>query len=267
MSLIDTHTHIFLEEFDADRTETVERATAAGVELMLLPNIDSTTIDRLHDTVDRFPDLCRPMMGLHPTSVNENFRDELDRIYPLFACRHYVAVGEIGIDLYWDATFRSQQIEAFETQLRWSFELDLPVAIHSRNAFADVFASVDRIGRNRLRGVFHSFGGTREELLTALTFSNFYLGINGSVTFKNAKFDKYLSIAPLDRIIVETDAPYLTPAPFRGKRNEPARLPLIILKLAEIYGLSPEIVAETTTQNARRLFLEPESFACFKKNA
>jgi len=254
MALTDTHTHIFLEEFDEDREKVIERALQAGVERFFLPNIDLETIERLHRTADAYPDICFPMMGLHPTSVGSDWQRDLDHIRKLFDQRKYIAVGEIGIDLYWDKTFRTEQIAAFETQLRWSLELDLPVAIHTRNAFPEVFESISKIGATALKGIFHSFGGTREELETALAFPNFCLGINGTVTFKNARFAEYLSIAPIERIVLETDAPYLAPAPNRGKRNEPSFLPLVAQKVAEIYGLDKADVGILTNCFTQRFF-------------
>jgi TatD DNase family protein len=254
MSLIDTHTHIFLEDFDGDLETVIERAQAAGVEKMCLPNIDLTTVERLHATTDRFPSLCFPMMGLHPTSVDENFNDALAAIRKLFNDRRYIAIGETGIDLYWDKTFCSQQLEAFETQLRWSLELDLPVVIHTRDAFPEVFACLERTDPDRLRGVFHCFGGSRDDLVNALSFKGFSIGINGTVTFKRSSLPEFLNLTPIDRLLLETDAPYLSPTPFRGQRNEPARLPLVLQKVAEIYGLPIETVAKITTENAKKLF-------------
>jgi TatD DNase family protein len=194
------------------------------------------------------------MMGLHPTSVGAGFREVLAQLKALFRDRKYVAVGEIGIDLYWDRTFLKEQIAAFEEQLQWSIEWNLPVSIHTREAFPQVFESLDSVGAAKLRGVFHSFGGSREELEKAVSYENFFLGINGVVTYKNVTFRDYLPIAPIERIVLETDAPYLPPVPYRGKRNEPAYLRYIVEKLAEIYGLPVETIADKTTENARRLF-------------
>ncbi|MDR2622429.1 MAG: TatD family hydrolase, partial [Dysgonamonadaceae bacterium] len=183
-----------------------------------------------------------------------DFRKDLATIEPWFEKRKYIAIGEIGIDLYWDKTFLKEQIEAFETQLQWSIEKNLPVAIHTREAFPEVFECIHKTGAEKLRGVFHSFGGSREELEEIIRLQNFMIGINGIVTYKNAKFREYLPLCPIERILLETDAPYLTPVPNRGKRNEPAYLPLIAGKLAETYELPVEIIAEKTTGNARRLF-------------
>jgi len=254
MYLIDSHTHIFLEEFDQDRDLVVQRAKEAGVQLFFLPNIDVGSIERLHNLSDQYPDCCFPMMGLHPTSINASFRHDLEVIKAELKKRKYMAIGEIGLDLYWDKTFLSEQIEAFEEQLRWSVEWNLPVAIHTREAFPQVFESLYKIGIERLRGVFHSFGGGREELEEIERCKNFMIGINGVITYKKADFRNYLSIFPPERIILETDSPYLSPVPLRGKRNEPANLLHVTAKLAEVYQVSTEKIAEITTKNAKRLF-------------
>jgi TatD DNase family protein len=252
--LIDSHTHIFTEEFDSDREEVIKRAIEVGVEKICLPNIDLESVDSLHRLCDRHPSFCFPMMGLHPTSVGNDYQEVLKKISDCFAGRKYIAVGEIGIDLYWDTTFLQEQITAFETQLQWSIDWNLPVAIQTRQAFLQVFESLDKVGAEQLRGVFHSFEGTREELEKAIAYKNFYLGINGIITYKKANFRDYLALAPIERIVLETDAPYLTPVPYRGKRNEPAYLLYIAGKLAEIYGLPIETVIDKTNENARRLF-------------
>ena len=254
MYLIDSHSHLFLEEFDSDRNLVIERAREAGVQLFCLPNIDIESIDRLHCLSDQYPDCCYPMMGLHPTSVKALFQSDLNIIKAELTKRKYIAIGEIGLDLYWDKTFLNEQIEVFEEQLRWSIEWNLPVAIHTREAFPQVFESLYRIGADRLRGVFHSFGGTREELEEIVLCKNFMIGINGVITYKKANFRDYLPSFPLERIILETDSPYLSPTPFRGKRNEPAYLLHVADKLAEVYNLPVETIAEVTTENARRLF-------------
>ena len=254
MYFVDTHTHLFLEEFDSDVCEVIRNATAAGVSQFCLPNIDLASINRLHTLSDQYPGQCYPMMGLHPTSVNRDFRQALETVENWLEKRKYIAIGEIGIDLYWDKTFLIEQVEAFEIQLGWSIEKGLPVAIHTRAAFPEVFESIHKVGADKLRGVFHSFGGSREELEEIVCLQNFMIGINGIVTYKNAAFRDYLALFPLERILLETDAPYLTPVPHRGKRNEPRYLLHIAGKLAEIYGLSLETVAEKTADNARRLF-------------
>jgi TatD DNase family protein len=252
--VVDTHTHLFAEEFDTDIREVFQRAFENGIQKFCLPNIDVESISRLNTLCDNYPLFCFPMMGLHPTAVKKDFEKDLKIIRCEFEKRKYIAVGEIGIDLYWDKTFIKEQIKAFEEQLRWSIKLNLPVAIHTREAFPQVFESLHKTGVDNLRGVFHSFGGSREELEEILKCRHFMLGINGVVTYKKAAFCDYLPLAPLDRILLETDAPYLTPVPFRGKRNEPAYLIPIARKIAEIYRLPIETIMEKTTENAQRLF-------------
>ena len=254
MQLVDTHTHIFSEEFDSDLDLVIKRAQEVGVEKFCLPNIDVESIDRLHQVCDAYPDSCYPMMGLHPTSVTPNFKNDLAIIRQCLENRKYIAVGEIGIDLYWDKTFLKEQIQAFEEQLKWSIEFDLPIAIHTRDAFPEVFKSLHKIGVDKLKGVFHSFGGSREELEEILRCDNFLIGINGVVTYKKSAFRDYLPIAPIEKIVIETDAPYLTPVPNRGKRNEPSYLIYTLEKLAEVYNLPIATVASKTTENALRLF-------------
>jgi len=209
------------------------------------------------------------MMGLHPTSVKAGFQRDLEIIKAELKKRKYIAIGEIGLDLYWDKTFISEQIEAFEEQLRWSIEWNLPVAIHTREAFPQVFESLYKIGIDRLRGVFHSFGGTREELEEIMLCKNFMIGINGVITYKKANFREYLTLFPLERIILETDSPYLSPVPQRGKRNEPAYLVHVVAKLAEVYNLSADEIGEITSENAGRLFegLRVPAFICHPQAA
>ena len=254
MYLIDTHTHIFSEEFDFDRAETIRRAVGTGVEKLLLPNIDLDSIASLHQVCDQYPCTCFPMMGLHPTSVGSDYIETLEKMRDCFSNRKYIAVGEIGVDLYWDKTFIQEQIVAFEEQLRWSIEWNLPVSVHVRKAYSQVFDSLDRVGADKLRGVFHCFGGSENELKKALTYKNFMFGINGVITYPKVNFRDYLTTVPIGRIVLETDAPYLPPVPYRGKRNEPAYIVNVAEKLAEIYNLSLTAVAEKTTENARQLF-------------
>ena len=254
MYLIDSHTHLFSEEFDSDRSLVIQRAREAKVRIFCLPNIDVDSMERLHRLSDQYPAWCYPMMGLHPTSVKTHFKQDLEKIKAELNKRKYIAIGEIGLDLYWDKTFINEQINAFEEQLRWSIDRHLPVVIHTREAFPRVFESLHKIGVDRLHGVFHSFGGTREELEEIALCKNFMIGINGVITYKKADFCNYLPSFPLERIILETDSPYLTPVPFRGKRNEPAHLLHVAAKLAEVYNLPGEKIAEITTRNACRLF-------------
>lgn len=254
MKIIDTHSHIYSEEFDNDIDEVIARAQAAGVKKILLPNVDVSSLTQLHNTADRYKDYCIPMMGLHPTSVGENWQSDLDTIRKQLESRSYIAIGEIGIDLYWDKTFEQEQIHVFEEQLRWSIEYDLPVAIHSRDAIAECVECVRDVGYEKLRGVFHSFGGSIKELQGILSLENFLLGISGVVTFKNSTLSTVLKETDLSRIVIETDAPYLSPVPYRGKRNESSYTLFVVQKLAEIYGITAEEVGEITTNNAKKLF-------------
>lgn len=252
--MINTHSHLFDTEFDADRDAVVARAKAAGVRRILMPNIDVSTIEALHRTESAYPDYCLSMMGLHPTSVSDNYKQELSCIEKMFGAHAYCAVGEIGLDLYWDQSRLSQQIDAFETQIQWSKQLDLPVMIHSRNAFEQVIESLTKYSDERLRGVFHSFGGTVDQAKQVLELPGFYMGINGIVTYKNAGLKEVLPVVPLNRLVIETDDPYLTPVPYRGKRNEPAYLAYISRALSEIYQVTVEEVNLITSANAIHLF-------------
>ena len=254
MYLVDTHTHVYFEEFDTDLADTIRRSLEAGVVALCLPGTDIASLPRLQTVCNCYPNRCFPMIGLHPTNVDTDYSNDLAVLRAELDKRSYIAVGEIGIDLYWDKTYLREQIEAFEEQLRWSIEKDLPVAIHTREAFPQVFESLHKIGIDKLRGVFHSFGGNCEELEEVLRYPNFLVGINGVVTYKNGRIRDYLSLAPLDRIVLETDAPYLSPVPHRGKRNEPAFVPMIAQKVAEVYNVPVETIAEKTTQNAVRLW-------------
>ncbi len=254
MNLIDTHAHLFVEEFEPDLEEVVRRAKEAGVVKVLLPNIDLASLSRLKQCVRDYPGFFYPMMGLHPTSVEEDWKRQLALIRQELENMECVAVGEIGIDLYWDHSKREAQIAAFEEQLRWSIEKDLPVSIHFRNATEEVIHSIRRVGAPQLRGVFHSFGGTKAELEAILELDNFLIGINGVVTFKHSGLIETLKDCPPGRVVLETDSPYLAPVPYRGKRNESAYLTYITAQLATIWNESPEEVARITTRNGVQLF-------------
>lgn len=254
----DSHTHLYLEAFEKDRQEMIQRAIQKGVSRMLLPNIDSTTIAPMLSLADQFPGHCFPMMGLHPTSVKENYKEELGHIEAELERQDIVAIGETGIDLYWDKTFLKQQEEVFATQIRWAMELDLPLVIHARDSFPEIFRVLDTAGAPKLRGVFHSFTGGPEELERALSY-NFMIGFNGIVTFKNSNLDEVVKLTPINRLLLETDAPFLAPVPNRGKRNESSYLPEIALKVSEIHNLTKEEVARITSSNAELLFrLKPQ---------
>jgi TatD DNase family protein len=255
MNFIDTHSHLFLEEFAEDLPLVMQRAKAVGVSRIYMPNIDCSTIKPLLDTVARYPDYCFPMIGLHPTSVNSDFREELKVMKEMLVHSHpFVAIGEVGMDLYWDRTFINEQFEAFETQIQWSAEYQLPLVIHSRDSFEEVYQVIKRNEDKNLKGIFHSFTGTKEEAERLLQFDGFYLGINGVVTFKKSTLPEVLKSVPLERLVLETDSPYLTPVPNRGKRNESANVKDTLLKLAAIYQRPAEEVAEITTRNALKVF-------------
>ena len=254
MKLIDTHAHLFTDEFQSDLDAVVIRAQAAGVTKMLLPNIDETTIHSLRSATANHPTCLYPMMGLHPTSVTKEWKQQLLTIRRELDENFYVGVGEIGVDLYWDQSMREEQLSAFEEQLKWSIEKDLPVSIHFRNALNEVIRSIERVGSKRLRGVFHSFGGSKEELQQILALNNFMVGINGIATFKNAAVAETLASCPHDKVILETDSPYLAPVPFRGKRNESSYITFIARRMASLWQISEEELATITTRNASQLF-------------
>lgn len=254
MTIIDTHSHIYAEEFDNDLDDVINRAKQIGVSKILLPNIDTMSLDRIHHVSEKYRDYCIPMMGLHPTSVGEDYGCQLELIKEQFNRRKYIAVGEIGLDLYWDKTYEKEQRIAFERQLHWSIEYNLPVAIHSRDAISECIECIKKVGAEKLRGVFHSFGGTETELRDILALKSFLLGINGVVTFKNSNLASVLQQTDLSHIIIETDSPYLAPVPYRGKRNESSYTLKIAEKLAEIYNVNVDEIGDITTENAKKLF-------------
>lgn len=256
MTLIDTHSHIYLPEFDEDRDAVVSRAIDAGVRTVLLPNIDASTMPALLDMVAAYPALCRPMAGLHPTSVAEGYAAELDAVRrDLDNVGGLVAVGEIGLDLYWDTTYRRQQMEAFDAQLDMAAEHDLPVVIHCRNAFDDMMDILENHLRvHDIRGVAHSFTGTVCQAERLMSDTNLYIGVNGIVTFKKSDLPQVLRHIPIDRVVPETDAPYLAPVPHRGRRNESAFVVDVVRKIAEVYGLDFDKTAAVMEANARKLF-------------
>ncbi len=255
---IDTHCHLYDEAFDSDRPEAVGRAIAAGVEIMLLPDIDSQSTPQLDSLMQASPEHFRPMAGLHPTSVDDNFERELahvhDRLFnPQQTISPFVAAGEIGMDLYWDRTFEEQQRDVLRRQMIWADELSLPVALHIRKAHNEVFSILRDLNRKAYRGVMHCFGGSVQEAARAVEMG-FHLGIGGVVTFKNATLAEVVKAMPLERLLLETDAPYLSPVPHRGQRNESAYIPLIAQRIADLKGVTLDEVAEVTTASARELF-------------
>lgn len=253
---IDTHTHLFSEQFNEDRDEVVQRAIDSGISTLLLPNIDVASIQPMFELHSRFPENCLPMVGLHPGSVGADVEEELSAIKKvLYAHREQcVAVGEIGMDLYWDKTFIKEQEHAFREQIRWAKELQLPIAIHARDAFDEIFSVLDEVNDNQLTGVFHCFTGTHEHAQHILSYGGFKLGIGGVVTYKTSELPEVLTHIDLKHIILETDSPYLPPVPYRGKRNESAYLLHIAEKLTEIYGMPLKEIADATTLNAKELF-------------
>ena len=253
---IDTHTHIYTEEFDADRAEVVERARKAGARALLLPNIDEASLQPMMKMAEDYPGFCFPMMGLHPTELPEDPTPLLDRMEQMLSetPEKFVAVGEVGIDLYWDKSYLKEQKKVFEEQLLWSIDLRLPVAIHTREAFPEVFDILYKVGPEKLTGVFHSFTGSAAELEEIKKLTNFKIGINGVITFKNSKLSEVIQQTDLQQIVLETDAPYLAPVPYRGKRNEPVYIWKTAEKIAQVYGLPLETVVETTRKNALHLF-------------
>jgi TatD DNase family protein len=254
MILIDTHSHIFLEEFDHDRDQVISRARENYVAKIFLPNIDSSSIDKIKSLCLSYPDVCYPMAGLHPTSVKENFRDELAIVENQLKMEKFYGIGETGIDLYWDKTFIEEQKESFSIQIELTKKYDLPVIIHVRDSFPEVFQIVDRMNDSSLRGIFHCFSGTIEQAKKIMDYGGFKMGIGGVATFKNSGLDRILPEIGLEHLVLETDSPYLAPVPHRGKRNEVSYLYQIARRVAEIKHISIEEVAEITSRNAIEIF-------------
>ena len=277
--IINTHSHIYDEAFDADREEVFKRALEAGVEMLLLPNCDEKSIKPMMEFYEKHPDNVRVMMGLHPEEVKEDYKNKLSLIeneVPRLTARNdngvsvgtlpmsfrpercgveksFVGIGEIGLDFYWDDTFKKEQIEVLTEQLHWAKDLGLPVSIHTRNAFHDMFKVLDHEQDGRLAGVMHCFNGTLDEAKTALSYG-FHLGLGGVITYKNCDVKEFLAEIPMERIVLETDDPYLPPVPYRGQRNEPAYIVKTAEKVAEIYGVTKEEICKITTENAIKLF-------------
>jgi TatD DNase family protein len=258
MKLIDTHTHIYLPEFDTDRDEAVSRALDNGIVRLLLPNIDTQSVEPMLSAADRFPGICIPMIGLHPTSVKEDYKDQLESLEKLWPEHNFIAIGEIGIDLYWDKTFIKEQIHAFRRQISFAIEKNAPIVVHSRDSFAEVFSVLREFEGKGLKGVLHAFTGTLEDARRAISMG-FMLGIGGIVTFKNSGLDMIVKETGPGNLILETDSPYLAPVPHRGKRNESSYLGLINKKLADVFGMDEEEVASITYDNSVRLF-NPEEW-------
>jgi TatD DNase family protein len=254
MHLIDTHTHLYSEKFNDDREERIQAAIKAGVSQFFMPNIDSTSIAGMKDLVQKYPNHCFAMMGLHPCSVGANVEEELELVERELKTGKFIAVGEIGMDLYWDKSFHKEQEMAFRKQIQWAKQLNLPIDIHCRDAFEEILAIMDEENDENMRGVFHCFTGTLEQARHILNYGGFKLGIGGVVTFKNSGLDKVVKELSLKDLVLETDSPYLAPTPFRGKRNESAYLLNVADKISDIFEVSVARVAEVTTKNALEIF-------------
>ena len=251
--LIDTHCHLYLDEFKPDIKEVINRAEAEGVEKFYLPAIDSTEIDNMLLLEKNFPAKCMAMMGLHPCSVKENYKEELFIVKEWLNKRKFAAVGEIGLDFFWDTTFTEQQYEAFRMQIEWSLQYNLPIVIHTRNAMQETIDVVKEFAAKGAKGIFHCFSGSYQNAREIID-AGFYLGIGGVLTYKKSDLAEVLNKIDLKYIVLETDAPYLTPVPFRGKRNESSYLKYVVEKLAEIKNVPVEEVAAITTSNAEKIF-------------
>lgn len=254
MILTDTHTHLYSKDFDPDRAGLIETAIKSGIKRFFLPNVDSESIPGMFQMEKQFPDNCFAMMGLHPCSVNATYQDELQVVKHWLNKRKFIGIGEIGIDLYWDKTFIQQQQDAFRTQIQLAKEYNLPYVIHSRNSFNEVMEIVGEFKNDAIKAIFHCFSGNVQQAEEVIAAGNFKLGIGGVVTFKNSGLDKVVEAIDLKHLVLETDAPYLAPMPYRGKRNEPDHLLLIAKKIAEIKNISVEEVAAVTTQNSIEVF-------------
>ena len=251
--ITDTHTHLYSSQFKEDQKEMMQRAKDAGVSRFFIPAIDSSYTESMLKLEEDYPLDVFLMMGLHPTSVNENYKDELAHVKKWIAKKDFYAIGEIGIDLYWDRSFLTQQQDAFRIQIKWAKEKNLPIIIHCRDAFDEIFEILEAEKGEDLRGIFHCFTGTKEQALQAISY-NMKLGIGGVVTFKNGKIDAFLNEIDIQYLVLETDAPYLAPTPYRGKRNESAYITNVVDKLVDIYQLSFKEISEITTQNAKAVF-------------
>lgn len=254
MTYIDTHTHLYLDKFDEDRSEMIQRALENDVTKIILPNIDESTIASMEKMVQDYPGVCYSMMGVHPCDVKKEWEQQLQTIQSYFKRGYHVAIGEIGIDLYWDQSLRDEQMQAFRAQLRWAKQENLPVSIHCRDAWDEILTILDQENDANLSGVLHCFIGSLSQAEHIIEYGNFKLGIGGVVTFKNGGLDKTLTNVDIAHLVLETDAPFLPPTPHRGKRNESSYIPFIAKKLSDIYGMDEERIGEITTKNALETF-------------
>ncbi len=251
--LIDSHAHIYLEEFDGDREDVILRAKKSGIEKIILPNVDNETIERLIDVSDKYPEICFPLMGLHPTTVGKDYKKDIITIEEWLQERKFCGIGEIGIDLYWDKTFKAEQEDAFRIQLQMAKTNNLPIVIHVRNSFEEVYDILKQEQNGELKGIFHCFSGGIGEAQKVIDLG-FKLGIGGVVTFKNSNLGDVISQIDVAHLVLETDSPYLAPVPYRGKRNESSYIRIIAEKVASVSGISFEKVAEITSENVIELF-------------
>ena len=254
MILTDTHTHLYAEQFDEDRDLVIENCLNKEIKRLFLPNIDKDSVQGMMQLAIKYPKNCFPMIGIHPCSVNEKWEEELEEYKTLAQNNSFYAIGEIGIDLFWDKTTLPIQQAAFEAQIKWAKEMNLPIVIHARDAFDEIFSVLEKHNDNKLRGIFHCFTGNLNQAKTILNYGGFKLGIGGVVTFKNSGLDKIVKEIPLKELVLETDSPYLAPHPNRGKRNESTYLKIIAQKIAEIHDTTLEEVAQITTQNSKEVF-------------
>ena len=253
MQLIDTHTHLYLPDFDSDRDEMISRASGNGVEKLLMPNINLHTVEAMLSASSGYEGICFSMLGLHPTSVKDDYQYQLEELEKIFSDHHFIAIGEIGIDLYWDRTHLNEQLEAMKKQVIFALKVGLPVVVHSRDSFPEVFSVLNEFAGTGLKGVLHAFSGTLNDALKAVKMG-FMLGIGGPLTYKNSKLDIIVKETGIENIVLETDSPYLAPVPFRGQRNESSYIRIINKKLADIFGISEEESARITYENSCHLF-------------
>ena len=253
MKIIDTHTHLYLNQFKEDIDDVIAKAKENGIKKFIFPAIDSSHFDSMHSLKNKYPDEIYLMSGLHPIDVKENYKDELDFVVNTLKTNNYIAIGEIGIDLYWDKTYIKEQQDAFRFQIRLAVKNDLPIVIHCRESFDEIFEILEEEKCDKLRGVFHCFTGNIDQAKKAIGLG-FLLGIGGVVTFKNGGIDKFINQIDLKHIVLETDSPYLAPVPFRGKRNESSYIIYVLEKLSELYQLPKEEIAYITTNNAEKMF-------------
>jgi len=253
--LIDTHAHLFLEEFSNDLDEVIDRAIENNIKKIILPNVDSSTIHSLLICCDKYPEIFLPAIGIHPNSIKENYLEELDILFKIINEKKFIAIGEVGIDLYWDTKYINEQTIALNKQIELSLDLNLPILLHVRNSFNVVFEILENYDKKRLKGIFHAFTGSKQEALYILeNFPGFKFGIGGIITFKNSNLKDIINIIPLSKIVLETDSPYLAPVPYRGKRNESSFLIHIANFISQIKNIDLEKIHEITTNNALELF-------------